>query len=98
VRDGVTTPHFQAGHAHSRSLQAALDGANHQVACIKHQFAGTLPLDLDDQSGIDCLDDDFVVDIQRESDTVEARAEVGAGRRDDRAGQQSGRQQLGTQA
>ena len=95
VRDGVATPHFQAGRADTGRLQPALDGANHQMAGAERQLPGALALDLDDQTGIGCLDDDFVVETQRQSDTVEARAEVGAGGRDDRTGQQPGRQHLG---
>ena len=75
--------------------QPALNGPNHQMARAERQLPGALAVDSDDQTGIGCLDDDFVVEAQREPDTVEARAEVGTGRRDDRAGQQPGRQHLG---
>src|ERR1700745_208222 len=65
------------------------------MAGAECQLASPLAIDFDGQAGIGCLDDDFVVEAQREPDAVEARAEVGAGRRDDEAGQQPGRQQLG---
>ena len=67
-----------------------LDGANHQMAGVEHQLPGALSFDLDDQPGIGCLDDDFVVETQCQPETVEAGAQVGAGGRDHRTGQQPG--------
>ena len=90
VWDCVAAPHFQAGHADTGGLQPVLDGANHQMARVEHQLPGALSLDLDDQPGIGCLDDDFVVEAQCQPETVEARAQVGTGGRDHRTGQQPG--------
>src|ERR1700744_1901256 len=67
-----------------------LDGTNHQVARVEYQLPGALSFDLDDQPGIGCLDNDFVIEAQCQSETVEARAEVGPGGRDDRTGRQPG--------
>jgi len=62
VWDCVAATNFQAGRADTGGLQPVLDGANHQMAGVEHQLSGALPFDLDDQPGIGCLDDDFVID------------------------------------
>ena len=73
VWDCVAAPNFQAGRADTGGLQPMLDGANHQMSGVEHQLPGALSLDLDDQPGIGCLDDDFVVETQCQPETVEAR-------------------------
>jgi hypothetical protein len=69
-----------------------LNGTNDEMAVVEHKFAGTLPVDLDDQTGIGCLDDDFVVQTQRQPETVEPRTEVGAGSRNNRTAKQASSQ------
>ncbi len=92
VRNRVAAADFQAGRADTGGLQPMLNGTNDEMAGVEHKFAGALPFDLDNQTGIGCLDDDFVVETQRQPEAVEARAEVGAGSRNNRAAQQSGSQ------
>jgi hypothetical protein len=67
-------------------------GADNEVAGVEYQFAGALTFDLDNQTGISCLNDDLVVQAQRQPEAVEARTKVGAGGGNDRTAQQPGSQ------
>ena len=69
------------GPADNRRLQPALDGPHDQMRRAQGNVLGALPLDPDRQPGIGCFDNDLVVQAQRQTQAVEARAEVGAGRR-----------------
>ena len=68
--------------------------ATARIPCVlvPDESAGAFPLDLHREAGFGCLDDDFVVQAQREAQAVEPRTEVGAGRCDDSGGRQPGRQ------
>ena len=83
---------FRPDTVDARGLQPALDRAHHQVRRVQRNLAGALALDLDRETGFGCLDDDFVVQAQRQAQAVEAGTEVGAGRRHDGGGRQPGRQ------
>src|SRR5262249_41756868 len=65
-----------------------------QMLGPQRYLARALPLDLHDQAGIGCLQHDLVVQTQCETDAVETRAKIGAGRRHHGAGDQPGGQHL----
>ena len=86
VRNGVAAAHDQARQLGTRGGQAAVDRPDHQVLRTQRHLSGALPLDLDEQAAIRGLDDDLVVETQRQPKAVEAGAQIGAGRRNGGAG------------
>ena len=56
MRNRVAAADFQPGRADTSGPQPMLNGTNDEMAVVEHQLAGTLPVDLDDQTGIGCLD------------------------------------------
>lgn len=92
MRYGVTAAHRQARGADADRLQTPLDRAHHQVLGAQRHFVGALPVHHHDKTGIDCLDDDFVTQVECQPDAVKARPEIGTGRLHHGMGDQSGRQ------
>ncbi len=82
----IATLHIQPAGAQTRGGQAALDRPHDQVLGGQRHLPGTLTLDLDDETGICCLNDDLVIQAQRQTEAVEARSEVGTGGRNDSTG------------
>ena len=70
------------------------DGPHYQVRRVQRNLAGTFALHVDGEAGFGCLDDDFVVEAQRQAETVETGPEIGARRRHDGGRRQPGRQSL----
>jgi hypothetical protein len=90
--NGVAAAYFHSGCADTSGSQAVFDGTNDEMSGVEYQFTGALTFDLDNETGIGCLDDDFVVEAQRQPEAVEARTEVGAGGGNDRTANQPGSQ------
>jgi hypothetical protein len=70
------------------------DRSHNQVRRIKANLAGAFTLHFDREAGFGCLNDDFVIQTQRQTQTVEAWPQIGTGGRDDGSGRQPGRQNL----
>ena len=65
---------FRPATRDADGTQAVLDRAHDEMRRVQWYLTRALTLDLDDQAGFRCLDDDFVVEAQRETEAVEARA------------------------
>ena len=65
---------FRPVAADPGGAQATLDRPHHEVRRVQRNLSGAFTLDLDGETGFGCLDDDFVVEAQRQAQTVEARA------------------------
>lgn len=95
MRNDVAAQHLYPSGMQTCRIEAAPDRPHHQVVGIQRDMPGALPFDIDDQPGIGCLDFDFVIQTQRETQAVEPRAQIGAGRCDDGSGPQTGGQGVG---
>ena len=97
VRDPVLAPQRESGHRRAQRLEPGADRADHEMRLVQRHLALTGTGHLDRSRRIHpgvTISSSYKV--EREAEGVEARAEVGAGRRDpDATGHRTGRRSSG---